>query len=301
MLSHHGVGERDTRVKYLMGLGQRPLSKTVEMPLARAPRRADASVASTARMYDFFLNGKDHYPADQRACQRLMGIAPQMQTLARAQRRFQHRAVREMSRNHQVTQFIDFGCGMPTWENTHQVARRSHGASTVLYVDRDPMVVAHGQALLEEEGASAVVQGDLREAGDVLAHPDAAAIIDFTKPVAVLLVSVLHCLPDDDQPHSLVADLMQQLPAGSYLIASHLVSEDVQMRQSVTRLMRESTGNQWGRVRTAGEAAAFFKDMDIIGPPPGPVTSWRPESELDRALPGPLIEYGAVARKRSRT
>ncbi|WP_371594703.1 SAM-dependent methyltransferase [Streptomyces virginiae] len=268
------------------------------MPLVRTPRGADASVASTARMYDFFLDGKDHYPADQRACHRLMDIAPQIQALARAQRRFQFRAVREMGRKHQVTQFIDFGCGMPAWENTHQVARRVHDASTVLYVDRDPMVVAHGQALLEEEGSSAVVHGDLREAHAVLAHSDAIELLDFTKPVAVLIVSVLHCLSDEDDPHALVADLMRQLPAGSYLIASHLVSEDALTRESVTRLMRESTGGLWGRVRTAREVAAFFKDMDVIGPPPGPVTAWRPETGLDREVPGPILEFGAVARKR---
>ncbi|WP_328793573.1 SAM-dependent methyltransferase [Streptomyces sp. NBC_00273] len=269
------------------------------MPPARTSRGTDAFVASTARMYDFFLDGKDHYPADQRACHRLMDIAPQIQTLARAQRRFQLRAVREMARNHQVTQFIDFGCGMPTWENTHEVARRSHAASTVLYVDHDPTVVAHGQALLEEEGTSAVVHGDLRESRDVLTHPDTTDLIDFTKPVALLLVSVLHCLPDRDEPHFLVNDLMRQLPAGSYLIASHLVSEDALLRESVTRLMRDSTGGHWGRVRTSGEAAAFFEDMDIIGPPPGPVTAWQSESELDRVVPGPLLEFGAVARKRS--
>ncbi|MFJ7593365.1 SAM-dependent methyltransferase [Streptomyces sp. NPDC097617] len=268
------------------------------MPPARPPRGADASVASTARMYDFFLDGKDHYPADLRACHRLMDIAPQFQALARAQRRFQLRAVRELIRTHKVTQFIDFGCGMPTRQNTHEVARRSHDASTVLYVDRDPMVVAHGQALLEEEGRSAVVYGDLRETRNVLAHPDTVDLIDFTKPVAVLLVSVLHCLPDEDEPHRLVAGLMRQLPAGSYLIASQLVSEDTLTRERVSRLMNEVTGDHWGRVRTSPEAAAFFKDMDIIGPPPGSVTAWQPESELDRMVPGLLREFGAVARKR---
>ncbi|MDK9497045.1 SAM-dependent methyltransferase [Streptomyces katrae] len=267
-----------------MAHGRRPLATTV-----------DVTVASVARMHDFFLNGKDSYPADQHACEGLLGLAPNAGILAEAQRAFMLAAVRKLALDHDVRQFIDFGCGLPTWVNTHQVAQRSAASSKVVYVDRDPMVVAHGRALLEGDGSTAVVQGDLLHGPDLFNHPRVDSLIDFSRPVAVLLASVLHCVPDGDEPYEAVHRLVAGLPAGSFVVLSQWASEDHQVREGVTRFMHRVTHEAWGQVRSADEISRFFAGMMLMDPGLGAISGCRAGHPDCNGTQG-LIEYGGIGR-----
>ncbi|MER5358387.1 SAM-dependent methyltransferase [Streptomyces sp. NPDC002785] len=259
------------------------------------PEVIDLNVASVPRMYDYFLGGKDHYPADREACRRLLDQAPQTQLLARAQRQFRLRAVRALALTHGIDQFVEFGCGLPSWENTHTAARRARSTSKFVYVDRDPMVVAHGRALLEEAG-TAVVQGDLTEAPGILGHPDVTSLVDLTKPVAVLAVSLLHTLPDKAGQRAM-ARLIDALPVGSFLVASQLTSHEPELASRIDAVMHDVTGGQWGHVRSALEAGTFFHGLKLLEPGVTDVSLWRPDDLQGRPVPGPLHEVGGIGQK----
>lgn len=256
----------------------------------------DLNVASVPRMYDYFLGGKDHYPADREACRRLLDQAPQTQLLARAQRQFRLRSVRALARTQGIDQFVEFGCGLPSWENTHTTARRARPTSKFVYVDRDPMVVAHGRALLEEAG-TAVVQGDLTEAPEILEHPDITSLVDLTKPVAVLAVSLLHTLPDKADGQRMMARLIDALPLGSFLVASQLASQEAELASRIDAVMHEVTGGQWGHVRSTPEIAKLFHGLKLLEPGVTDVSQWRPDGLQDRPVPGPLHEVGGIGQK----
>ncbi|MEU3322049.1 SAM-dependent methyltransferase [Streptomyces sp. NPDC006785] len=266
-----------------MGLGQRPLARTV-----------DVTVASVARMYDFLLRGKDSYPADRAACERLAEAVPDLVSLVESQRAFSLAAVHRLATRHGVRQFLDFGCGLPSWVNTHQVAQQVDRASRVVYIDRDPMVVAHGRAMLEEQGRTAVVQGDLLDGG-LFSNPRVSELIDFTRPVAVMMTSVLHCLVDDDRPVEAVRNLLDRLAGGSFLVLSQWVSEDAHLRDRVARIMYRSTAGAWGKVRTPAEVDRFFHGLVLEEPGLGDVSAVALTRRADTEASG-LLEYGGVGR-----
>lgn len=268
------VGER------AMGLGPKPLARTV-----------DVTVASVARMYDYLLRGKDSYPADRAACQALIEAMPNAVALVEQQRVFSLAAVDRLSSRHGVRQFLDFGCGLPAWVNTHQVAR----SSRVVYIDKDPMVVAHGRALLDGGGRTTVVQGDLLEGGDLLDRPQVASFIDFKKPVAVMMTSVLHCVGDDERPAAALGSLLGRLANGSFLVLSQWVSEDRRVRDRVGQVMRRSTAGAWGQVRTRAEVDGFFGGLVLEEPGLGDVSAGA-RTRHAAAQPGAVIEYGGVGR-----
>ncbi|ROQ23603.1 S-adenosyl methyltransferase [Streptomyces sp. PanSC19] len=263
-----------------MGLGPRPLARTV-----------DVTVASVARMYDYLLRGKDSYPADRAACQALVEVMPNAVALVEAQKVFSLGAVDRLSSHHAVRQFLDFGCGLPAWVNTHQVAR----SSRVVYIDKDPMVVAHGRALLDEGGRTEVVQGDLLEGEDLLGRPQVAELIDLEQPVAVLMTSLLHCIGDDEQPAAALRSLLGRLANGSFLVLSQWVSEDPGLRDRVGRVMRRSTAGAWGQVRRRAEVDAFFGGLALEEPGLGDVSAWA-RAERGTAPAGGVVEYGGVGR-----
>ncbi|MFF2718961.1 SAM-dependent methyltransferase [Streptomyces sp. NPDC058011] len=263
-----------------MGLGPRPLARTV-----------DVTVASVARMYDFLLRGKDSYPADRVACDMLKAVVPNAVALVEAQRAFSLAAVDRLASQHGVRQFLDFGCGLPAWVNTHQVARYSR----VVYIDKDPMVVAHGRALLDEGGRTAVVQGDLLEGDDLLARRQVSALIDFERPVAVMMTSVLQCVPDDENPAMALRSLLDRLAPGSYLVLSQWVSEEPDTRDRVAQVMHGSTAGAWGQVRTRAAVDGFFDELTLMEPGLGDVSSWaRARSASDQ--PRGVFEYGGVGQ-----
>ncbi|MGH3249398.1 MAG: SAM-dependent methyltransferase, partial [Trebonia sp.] len=185
----------------------------------------DTSKAHQARIYDYALGGKDNYAADRAAAEAVFKVNPEMAFTARANRAFLGRAVRYLAGEAGIRQFLDIGTGIPTAGNTHEVAQAVAPESRVVYVDYDPVVLAHALALLTsgEAGATGYIDADLRDTGTILGQ--ARQLLDFTRPVAITLISILHAVPDADDPHAIVASLMDAVPSGSCLAISHVGSD----------------------------------------------------------------------------
>jgi O-methyltransferase involved in polyketide biosynthesis len=259
----------------------------------------DVTVPSVARMYDFLLGGKDSYPADQEACAELLKQVPSTKALALNNRRFLQRVVKTLAKEYGIRQFIDHGSGLPTRDNVHQVAQRVDPSSRVVYIDNDPIVLAHGRALLEENLSTTVIQADMRDTDAIFDHPDTRRLIDLSQPVAALFVSVLHCIPDTDDPAGLIRRVASRLAPGSFLVVCQLVSPDSAVRKFVTDFMAESTQGNWGRVREESDVHSFLKDLEIVRPGLVEVSTWRPDSDLaPRQKTMEWTEFGGVARVR---
>jgi len=242
----------------------------------------DTSVANQARIYDYLLGGKDNYEADRAAVDAVLKIAPELGFTARENRAFLGRAVRYLAAEAGIRQFLDIGTGIPTAGNTHQVAQEVAPEARVVYVDYDPVVLAHARALLKSNkaGATQYIDADLRDTGTIL--DQAGRLLDFTKPVAVTLLMILHVIPDSDDPHALVARLMDALPPGSYLALSHLGAEllDREKAEGFQGVVRRQAQQQYiGRTRE--EIDRFFDGMDLIEPGVVRVEEWRPDHEAE--------------------
>lgn len=262
-------------------------------------RQIDTTVASVARVYDYVLGGKDNYAVDREAFDQLEAVAPSTRPLMVNNRRFLTRVVRVLAEDYGVRQFLDLGCGLPTHDNVHQIARRAEPSARVVYVDRDPMVLAH-RAMFEEDEGTVFVHADVRDTDSVLDHPEVERLIDLTEPVAALLVSVLHCVPDADDPGALLRRVADRLPPGSFLVVNQLVSEDARLREWTSGFLTSVTRGNWGRVRRRPEVQRFLEDLDMEILPPGlvEVSTWRPDSELGpRQLTDEWIQFGGVLRK----
>ncbi|MFF9378202.1 SAM-dependent methyltransferase [Streptomyces griseoluteus] len=258
--------------------------------------RIDVGTPSVARMYDWLLGGVENYAVDRHACRKLLQVAPSSRALARSNRAFLRRVVRVLAEDYGIRQFIDHGSGMPTQDNVHQVAQRVDPQARVVYVDNDPSVLAHGRAVLEENDNTVVLHADMRDTQDILTHPEVQGLIDFSQPVAALFVSVLHCLPDADQPGELVRRVAESLAPGSFLVVCQLVSRRADVRDRVTELMQLATHGNWGRVREEHEVREYFDGLEIIEPGLVDVARWRP---CERAAPRAeeeWMEWGGVAR-----
>ncbi len=247
-------------------------------------------------MYDWLLGGKDNFHSDREACDELLRLAPSTRELAVINRLYLKRVVHWLATNG-IRQFLDHGSGLPTQDNVHQVAQRVDEDCSVVYVDIDPVVLAHGRAALDENDRTAVIQADFRDTEGIFAHPDTQRLIDLDEPVAALFVSVLHCIPDSDDPWGLVRRVAERLPSGSYLVICQLASDDEKTRESVTEFMRETTGGTWGRVRSFAEVDSYFDGLELVDPPVD-VSLWRPDSDLSpRQATQEWVEYGSLARK----
>ncbi|MET7944153.1 SAM-dependent methyltransferase [Streptomyces sp. NPDC005302] len=257
----------------------------------------DVTRPNVARMCNYYLGGKDNYAADRSTCRRLLEHAPTTQTLTVNNRRFLERAIRTMALDHGVSQFLDIGAGLPTQDNVHEIAQRYTPRAAVVYADNDPMVLAYGRVLLEGSEQTAVIQADLRDPDELLAQPRLTRLLDLKKPVAVLCVSVLHCIPDRDDPAALIRRCAARLPVGSFLAISQLVSENPATRQAVTDLMHESTAGRWGAVRRPQDVDGFFEGLDVLAPGLGDVATWRASaSSRTRSNGREWIEYGGIGR-----
>ncbi|WP_210582099.1 SAM-dependent methyltransferase [Streptomyces sp. GESEQ-4] len=259
----------------------------------------DVTRPSVARMYNYYLGGKDNYPADRQVCERLLEHAPSTQILAINSRRFLQRLIRCLALEHGVRQFLDIGAGLPTQDNVHEIAQRHAADARIVYVDNDPMVLAYGRALLEDNDHTAVIQADLRDPEAIWDHPRVTDLFDLNKPVAALCVSVLHCIPDEDAPGELVRRTAARLCPGSFLAVSQLVSENAMIRRVITGLMRDSTAGNWGAVRCSREVDGFFAGLDILAPGLVDVSAWRADPRFGpRPRTREWIEYGGVGRVR---
>ncbi len=228
------------------------------------PPRIDMETPSIARMYDYLLGGKDNFESDRKACEELAAGIPELVSFANDNRAFLGRAV-EYVCSRGVDQFLDLGAGLPTTDNTHQVAQRADPRARVLYVDHDPIVLAHGRALLGENGTTAFLLADIRDPGPILSSPEATDLLDFDRPVCVMLVSLLHCLPDDSDPFGMVRSLMKRLAPGSAVIYSHIVSDDHEAAAWMTEKIL-GFGTPWGRVRSPEEASRAFEGLELVSP-----------------------------------
>ena len=257
----------------------------------------DTSVAHQARIYDYLLGGKDNYAADRAATEALRAVNPEIDSTVRANRAFLGRAVRYLAAGAGIRQFLDIGTGIPTAANTHEVAQAAAPESRVVYVDYDPVVLAHARALLVSgtEGATDYIDADLRDTGSILAG--AAKLLDFSRPVAVTLISILHAIPDADDPHALVARLMDAVPPGSYLALSHagsdLVSPQVQhgIEDVAGRMIRQQYAS-----RSREQVERFFRGTDLVEPGLVRVEDWRPDPAAGDTARSSL--WCAVGRKR---
>jgi len=261
-----------------------------------SPPTFDTSVAHQARIYDYLLGGKDNYAADRAAVEAGLKIWPEVAHSARANRAFLGRAVRYLAGEAGIRQFLDLGTGIPTAGNTHQVAQEIAPETRVVYVDYDPIVLSHARALLTSHAAGSTdyIEADLRDTGTILS--EAAELLDVTKPVAVTLLAILHAIPDSDDPHSIVAQLMGAVPSGSYLAISHpgldLLSQETRDRfTGVTdRMVRGDFV-----FRSREQVARFFEGTDLMEPGLVTAEEWRPDPS---SAQGTSSLWCAVGRKR---
>ncbi len=226
-------------------------------------------------------------------------MAPSSKDLALVNRAFLVRAVRYLAAECGVRRFLDHGSGLPTRPNVHQVAQEVDPSSEVVYVDNDPLVLAHGRMMLAEDpSTTSVLQADIRTVDTIFASAEVKRLLRGGQPVAALFVSVLHCIPDHDDPWALIRDVAQRLPAGSYIVISQLASDDDELRDGITQFMTDITGNKWGRVRSTSEVSRYFDGLEFVeGNGPVEVSRWKPDSDLaPRQQTDEWIEYGAVAR-----
>lgn len=230
----------------------------------RFPPDIDMNTPSIARMYDYLLGGKDNFEVDRKACDTLLEQIPELLDLANGNRAFLSRAVSYVA-SQGVEQFLDLGAGLPTADNTHHSAQKVNPRSRVVYVDNDPIVLAHGRALLTDSPETAFLLADMRETDRVLSSPESRRLIDPEQPVCVMLVSLLHCVPDGDA-FPLAHDLISRIPSGSYVIYSHIVSDDPAAAAWMTEKIL-SFGTAWGRARAPEEAAVVFQGLE-------PVSAW---------------------------
>jgi S-adenosyl methyltransferase len=255
----------------------------------------DTSVASIARIYDYWLGGKDNFAVDREAAETMIRLYPDIVTGVRKNRAFLGRAVHYLAAEAGVRQFLDIGTGLPSANNTHEVAQRTAPESRIVYVDNDPIVLNHARALLTStpEGACAYVDADLRDAGKIV--QDAAATLDFTQPVAVCLIMILQFIPDEDDPWTIVRSLIDAVPAGSYLTIAHPAADVDMGLGPAFRQLNQRMGPVQVVARTHEQVTRFFDGLDLVDPGLVQLHRWRPGSGADTTRP--LAAYGAVARK----
>ncbi|GAA1994627.1 SAM-dependent methyltransferase [Kitasatospora viridis] len=253
-------------------------------------------VPHPARIYNYLLGGKDNFPADRAAAEQLISLSPGIGAAARSNRTFLRRAVR-LAAEQGIGQFLDIGTGIPSEGNTHQVAQLVDPAARVVYVDNDPIVLAHARALMAGpgHGATTVLQADLREPEAILADPRVRAALDFDRPVALLLVAVLHFIDEEQDPYRLVATLLAALAPGSLLILSHGTGDfDPPARVAAgTQVYCAATAQVTPRSRAQIER--FLTGLELVEPGLVPAPAWRAESAEEAAIWAP--GYAVVARK----
>jgi S-adenosyl methyltransferase len=250
----------------------------------KAPPAIDTSTAHPARIYDYWLGGKDNFAADREAGELALLAYPDLAKAVQSGRAFLSRAVRFLTGEAGIRQFLDIGTGIPSADNTHEVAQREAPDSRIVYVDNDPIVLLHAQALLKStpEGACDYIDADLHDPETILA--EAARTLDFGKPVALMLLAVLQFIPDSEDPYGLVSRLMSVLPSGSYLVVSHPTDDFNPNRGESIQRYNERSASQ-ATLRSQAGTERFFDGLSLVDP--GVVASgkWRPDSELDEARP----------------
>lgn len=256
----------------------------------------DLSKPSIARAYDYMLGGKDNYAVDRALVDHIVSELPGSSALALDNRAVLIRAIHEIVATTPVRQFIDLGSGLPSAENVHQIAQRHAPESRVVYVDNDPIVLAHGRALLAENEQTVVFQADLREPDAIYDSPETRALIDFEQPVAIILSAILHHLNDDENPADLVRFWYDRVPSGSYFFVSHFRSADDPRSAKIQEVVQQSIGR--GRWRSDEEILALFPEgLTILPPGLVPAAEWRPTEQPGELTPWERLIGAALAVK----
>ena len=271
---------------------------------ATAPERAPSTDLKTdvphgARMYDWYLGGKDNFPADRAAGAKVVEVFPDVRTTARANRRFLGRAVR-FAAGQGIRQFLDIGTGIPTSNNTHEAAQAVLPDARVVYVDNDPIVLVHARALLQGtvQGRTAYVAADFRDPTAILHAPEARELLDFSQPIALMVVSLLHFFPESDRPAQILDGLKAVLPPGSALILSHATGDFTPPEVAAAVLKTYAAAGVSLTSRTHAEVLDFFEGMDLVDPGLVAVHKWRTDTDEDRVLTQDAVAtYGGVAIK----
>ena len=253
----------------------------------------DTGVPHTARVWNYFLGGTDNFASDREAGERIAKVNPPVLELARASRAFLVRAVRHLTDEAGIRQFLDIGTGLPTFNNTHEVAQGIAPESRIVYVDNDPLVLVHAEALLTSTapGATNYVEADLRDPDTVLR--EAAAILDFDRPVAIMLIAILHHISDTEEAREIVRRLTDAVPSGSHLAIAHAVNSEIM----------DEGARQWNQIgkptlhpRTPEEIAGFFDGLELLEPGLVTTTRWRP-GDVDLGVTHEIDQYAAIGRK----
>ncbi|OHV29120.1 MULTISPECIES: SAM-dependent methyltransferase [Pseudofrankia] len=259
------------------------------------PAEIDVTRPSIARVYDAVIGGKDNFEVDRAIAAEALRIVPEIGDVGRYNRAILRRGVTFLAREAGIRQFVDLGSGLPTVENTHQVAQRHAPDARVVYVDNDPIVLAHGRALLAENDNTDVVTADLREPADVLARPEIAKHIDLSQPVGVLLIGVIHHLGDDEDPDGIVATYLDAVPSGSYLFLTHFCASSPDALALEDAMLRD-LGT--GRFRTLEEITGYFQGLELLDPGVVYLPEWRPDEPVNHPLTvGQRLMAGGIARK----
>jgi O-methyltransferase involved in polyketide biosynthesis len=244
------------------------------------PDSLNTHVPHPARVYDYWLGGKNNFAVDRVMAEKLIAANPGTRESVRANREFLKRAVRYAAAMG-VRQFIDIGSGLPAAENTHEIAQHAMADARVVYVDKDPLVRVHGQALLATTESTAVIQADLREPEAIVNHPEVRSLIDFDRPVALLLLGVLHFVLDDAVAREITDRLRRHFPLGSHLVVSHLTADsDPEGMARFLSVLEESPDTEQVVPRTRDQVSEFFEGFEIVDPGIVSVDQWRPEHRV---------------------
>ncbi len=260
---------------------------------AAEPPSFDITRAHPARVYDYWLGGKDNYEADREAAEQFIEVMPNILAGVQANRAFLRRAVQHLAGEAGIRQFLDIGTGLPTAENTHEVAQGIAPESRIVYVDNDPIVLAHARALLTStpEGATAYVDADARDTAKILEA--AAEVLDFSQPIAVMSLLVLQYVPDEDRPHEIVSRLMDAVPSGSYLTISDTTTDiDTERVTASTAGLNARLGPAQSTLRSRAQIERYFDGLELVEPGIVPMPQWR-------TLPNPLVipVFAGMGRK----
>ncbi|RJL32852.1 SAM-dependent methyltransferase [Bailinhaonella thermotolerans] len=262
-----------------------------------APSGVDVNTPSIARVYDFFLDGKDNYASDREVAQALLDIVPEAAIVARANRAVLRRAVRYLVGEAGIRQFLDIGSGLPTAGNVHEIAHEIDPDTRVVYVDNDPIVLVHGRALLADNKTTVVVQADARRPREILEHEATREMLDLDRPVAVLLAGLLHHIEDQDDPKGIAAELRDAVPSGSHLLITHFCDPgDDPLTDPMRAALRAKMSGFVDRRREV--IAEFFEGLEMVSPGLVHLHEWRPDAEAqEQDHPLQRFMVAGLARK----
>jgi O-methyltransferase involved in polyketide biosynthesis len=273
-----------------------PVTESSAAPSNEPPVKLDTSVAHSARLWNYLLGGKDNFAADREAAEQALALMPELVLSARADREFLGRAVRFLAREAGIRQFLDIGTGLPTANNTHEVAQTVAPDSRIVYVDNDPMVLVHARALLTStpEGATDYIDADVRDPDKILLA--AESTLDFDQPVAIMLLGILNFVVDDEEAYAIVSRLLDAVPSGSYLVISHPTREV--NPEAVDEAMRlwNASGSAPIKARSRDELARFFDGLDVLEPGVVSCSRWR-RAPGESGVDDVVSEFAAVGRK----